>query len=89
MLMCPAGFIFGTSADDDPALGPVGPYLQNDYSIIPMQIIPEENKELVCSLAMKDSSASSEERKQAVLQFKTTSDSAVISAAACVRVNIL
>ncbi len=42
--MCPAGFIFGTSADDDPALGPVGPYLQNDYSIIPMQIIPEENK---------------------------------------------
>lgn len=29
MLMCPAGLMFGTSADDDdPALGPVGPYLQ-------------------------------------------------------------
>ncbi len=33
MLMCPVAFLFGTSADDDPALGPVGPYLQqNDYS---------------------------------------------------------
>lgn len=37
--MCPAAFLFGTSADDDPTLGPVGPYLQqNDYSIISMQI---------------------------------------------------
>lgn len=46
MLMCPAAFLFGTSADDDPALGPVRPYLQeNDNVIISMQILPEENKQ--------------------------------------------
>lgn len=46
MLMCPAAFLFGTSADGDPASGPVGPYLQqNDYSFISMQILPEENKQ--------------------------------------------
>lgn len=33
--MCPAAFLFGSSVDYIPALGPVGPYLpQNDYSII-------------------------------------------------------
>ena len=43
MLMCPAAFLFGIRADDDPALGPVGPYLQqNDCSSISMQILPEE-----------------------------------------------
>ena len=44
--MCPAAFLFGSSADDDPALGPVGLYLQqNDDGIISMQILPEENKQ--------------------------------------------
>lgn len=46
MLICPAAFLFGAGADDDPALGPVGPHLQqNHYSIIFMQILPEENKQ--------------------------------------------
>lgn len=45
MLMCPAASLFGSRADDDPALGPVGLYLQqNDYSIIFMQISPEEKQ---------------------------------------------
>lgn len=46
MLMCPAAFLFGARAGDDPALGSVGLYLQqNDCSIISMQILPEENKQ--------------------------------------------
>lgn len=44
MLMCPAASLFATSALDNLALGPVGPYLpQNDYRIISKQILPEEN----------------------------------------------
>lgn len=46
MLMCPAAFLFGTRADPDPALGPVGVYLQHsDDNIISMQILPEEDKQ--------------------------------------------
>lgn len=46
MLMCPAAFLFATTADNDPDLGPVGPYLQqNDCSNISMQILLEEKKQ--------------------------------------------
>lgn len=45
MQMCPAAFLFGSTADD-PALGPVGRYLQqNDYCISAMQIEPSKNKQ--------------------------------------------
>lgn len=96
MLMCPAAFIFGTCAGDNPALGPEGPHLWQNYSkhhlhanITWAKHSSESNSSADWLWRPRWSASSEAQRGENKLWFKTTSAPAVISVAASVYVNTL